>query len=158
MNTLAEMVEVAKKECKAHGVTVTSKRVNLYSLLLLSDKAVSAYELVDSYLKIFHKPVPAITVYRVLDFLQSKNLVNKLETENKFVACKHTSCGNNGSAPQFLICKQCLKVKEFSMSDETVKELQETVDHAGFRLNNSQLEMDCICKSCYENPQTHKIN
>ena len=158
MNTLAEMVEVAKKECKAHGVTVTRKRVNLYSLLLLSDKAVSAYELVDSYFEMFHQPVPVITVYRVLDFLQNNNLVHKLETENKFIACTHTHCGNSDSSSQFLICKQCLKVKEFSMSESAIKELKETVDQAGFRLNNSQLEMDCICKDCYEKTQTHKLN
>ena len=152
MNT-DKIVEAAKKECKAHGVVVTSKRVNLYSILLMSKKAVSAYELVDSYFEMFHKPVPVITVYRVMDFLQSKNLVHKLETENKFVACTHVNCSNTHSVSQFLICKQCLKVKELSMSVAKIEELRKTVEQAGFHLKSPQLEMNCICEVCYKSKE-----
>lgn len=149
MNALNKMVEVAKKDCQAHGVPITSKRVNVYSLLLSAKKAVSAYELADSYKQMFRKPVPVITVYRVLEFLQSKNLVHKLETANKFVVCEHIDCDHQHPASQFLICQQCLKVKELGMSNVKIEELKKMVEEAGFHLKSPQLEMNCICKACY---------
>jgi len=149
MNTANEIVEIAERECKAHGIPITSKRVNVLSILLLSKKAVSAYELAESYKKTFDEPVPVITVYRVLDFLQSKSLVHKLETANKFVVCTHNDCNHKHPASQFLICDQCLTVKELSMSQVKYEELKRTIELAGFHLNSPQLEMNCICNSCY---------
>jgi len=149
MNAALEMVEVAKRECKANGVAITQKRVNILSLLLLSKKALSAYELAESYEKIFQEPVPVITVYRVLDFFQREHLVHKLETANKFIICSHIDCHHEHPASQFLICKKCLKVKELSISSAEFKELKYTIEQAGFHLDKPQLEMNCICNSCY---------
>lgn len=149
MSALNKIVEAAKKDCEAHGAPVTTKRVNVLSVLLLSNKAVSAYEIADLYEQMFHKPVPVITVYRVLDFLQSKNLAHKLETANKYVVCTHADCNRGHPASQFLICKQCLRVKELSMSTLNFGELKHTIEQAGFHLNSHQLEMNCICNDCY---------
>lgn len=148
MQAANNMVETAKRECKAHGVPITSKRLNVFSVLLSSKKALSAYELADSYELTFEEPVPVITVYRVLEFLQSKNLVHKLETANKFVACEHTDCNDEHSAAQFLICSECLQVKELSISQAELEQLKRTIDRAGFHLSSPQLEMNCICKTC----------
>ena len=153
MNAVNEIVEIAERECKAQGVPITAKRVNVYSLLLLSKRAVSAYELVDSYQQVFEQPVPVITVYRVLDFLQKNGLVHKLETANKFVVCSHIDCKSKHPASQFLICNQCLKVKELSISDRKFDELKQAIEQAGFHLNSPQLEMNCICNMCYTETQ-----
>lgn len=143
------MLQVAKKECMARGISITAKRVNVLSILLEQRKAISAYELVEHYEQTFNEPVPVITVYRVLDFFQDKNLVHKLETANKFVACTHSECHKDHPASQFLICKQCQKVEELSMSESKFEELRQTIEKAGFYLSNTQLEMKCICKACY---------
>jgi len=153
MNAVSKVVEIAEKECKAHGVRITTKRVNVFSVLLLSKKAISAYELVDSYKQVFDEPVPVITVYRVLDFLQRNNLVHKLETANKFVACAHVDCDDKHPASQFLICKQCQAVKELSISQTKFDELKQTIEHAGFYLFSPQIEMNCICESCHKDNQ-----
>jgi len=152
-NATNKVIEIAKRECKAYGVRVTAKRVNVLSLLLLSKKAISAYDLVDLYQQVFKQPVPVITVYRVLDFLQDKNLAHKLETANKYVACTHTNCNHKHPASQFLICKECLKVKELSISQTKFDELKQTIEEAGFHLNDPQLEMNCICDVCYTKAQ-----
>jgi len=149
MAAINEMVEVAKRECKAHGVRTTSKRINVFSLLLPSKKALSAYEIVELYKQTFNEPVPVVTVYRVLDFLERENLVHRLETANKFVACSHTSCDHQHPASQFLICKKCQKVKELSISQHKFDELKQTIEQAGFHLLNPQIEMNCICEACY---------
>jgi Fe2+/Zn2+ uptake regulation proteins len=149
MNTTNEIVEIAEQELKAHGVRVTKKRVNVFAILMASAKAVSAYELVDSYKETFNEPVPVVTVYRVLDFLQEKKLVHKLETANKFIVCSHINCDHQHHASNFLICKQCLKVTELSISWDEFKELKQTIEQAGFYINNPQLEMNCICNACH---------
>jgi len=151
MNAAQEMVELAEKECKAHGVAITTKRINVFSVLMSAKKAVSAYELADSYERMFDEPVPVITVYRVLDFLQREHLVHKLETANKFIVCSHIDCKDKHPVSQFLICKKCLKVKELSISTAKFDKLKHTIEQAGFHLDNPQLEMNCICDSCYTN-------
>ena len=149
MSKVSEKVAAAKKVCLAHGVPITSKRVNLYSILLDSDKALSAYELADLYQEVFAAPIPAITVYRVLEFLQDNDLVHKLDTANKFVACSLFDCKHTRPASQFLICNQCLKVKELGMSGAKFEELKQTIEEAGFHLDTQQLEMNCICTDCH---------
>ncbi len=149
MNAAHEMVELAARECKAHGVAITPKRVNVFSILLRSKKAVSAYELADAYERIFDEPVPVVTVYRVLEFLQREHLVHKLETANRFIVCSKIDCNHEHLAPQFLICKQCLKVKELSISEAKFEELKHTIEQAGFHLDKPQFEMNCICHHCY---------
>ena len=149
MNAVDKIVEIAERECKAQGVPTTTKRVNVFSLLLLSKKAESAYELVESYQQVFDEPVPVITVYRVLEFLQNNGLVHKLETANKFVACSHIDCKQEHPASQFLICNTCLQVKELSISKRKFDELKQAIEQAGFHLDRPQLEMNCICNVCY---------
>lgn len=153
MDAAIQGVELAERECKAHGVPITSKRLHVFSILLSSKKALSAYEIADSYKQVFKEPVPVITVYRVLEFLQGKNLAHKLETANKFVACAHTGCDHEHSASQFLICSKCLKVKELSIGESEFEKLKQTIDQAGFHLADPQLEMNCICKTCYNSEQ-----
>jgi len=149
MNIADNIVEVAEKKCRAHGVPITNKRVNVFSILLSSKKALSAYEIADSYQHVFNQPVPVITVYRVLEFLQSRSLVHKLETANKFIVCTHKDCSYKHPASQFLICNQCLKVKELGISQSKFDELKLTIEQAGFHLDTPQLEMNCICRSCH---------
>jgi len=153
IDAVNEIVEIAERECKAQGVPITAKRVKVLSLLLLSKKAVSAYELVESYKQAFEQPVPVITVYRVLDFLQNKGLVHKLETANKYVVCSHIDCKHEHPASQFLICNQCLTVKELSINEHEFVELKQAIEKAGFHLDSPQLEMNCICKMCYAKMQ-----
>jgi len=154
MDVAREIVEIAEKQCIAQGVRVTKKRVRVFSLLKASKRAVSAYELAESYEKTFDEPVPIITVYRVLDFLQSESLVHKLETANKFIVCEHIGCNHTHSASQFLICKECLKVKELSVSNDKFEELKQTIEDAGFHIDTHQLEMNCICNGCYTNEES----
>jgi len=149
LKSISKTVELATQKCKAHGVPITRARVNLFSVLLASDKALSAYELADLYEEAFLKPIPAVTVYRVLDFLQDRYLVHKLETANKFVACSQLDCDHAQLASQFLICNQCLTVKELDMCQEKFEELKEVIEEAGFHLDTRQLEMNCVCTACH---------
>lgn len=150
MDDIQRLLDIAERECKAHGAKLTRKRTQVLSGLLLKRRAMSAYELIEFCSDEFGEVMPAITMYRVLDFLSEKGLVHKLSIVNKFVACAHIGCEHNHVAPQFLICSKCHKVAEMNVAPEQLDELKKSVERAGFHLEQPQLEMNCICKTCFE--------
>mgnify|MGYP001042895638 CR=1 FL=1 len=143
------IIDHAEEHCRIHGARLTHKRKQVLLSLLQSKKALSAYELVDYCKNEFDESLPAMSVYRILDFLQQEHLVHKLSLANKYVACSHITCDHDHAAvPQFLICGNCQKVKEISVSKQVVAELQRNVEVAGYRLQSPQLEMSCLCQQC----------
>ncbi len=149
MNKQVErIIDHAEQHCEAHGARLTSKRKQVLSGLVQSDKALSAYELVDYCKTEFGEPIQAMSVYRILDFLEGERLVHKLSLANKYVACSHITCDHVHDVPQFLICSQCQKVEEVSISQSTIAELTANVEQAGFYLAGFQLEVNCLCENC----------
>ena len=148
MNHIEKIIGHAEEHCKAHGARLTVKRKQVLAGLIQSKKALSAYELIDVYKQQFGESMPAMSVYRILEFLEDEHLVHKLSLANKYVACAHISCSHEHAAPQFLICRQCSKVKEIGIKPATIDELRESVNEAGFKLVNTQLEMNCLCEGC----------
>ncbi|HAC35120.1 MAG TPA: transcriptional repressor [Gammaproteobacteria bacterium] len=151
MNTTEQIIDRAEQRCNAHGARLTHKRKKVLSGLLQSDKALSAYELMDYCNSEFGENIPAMSVYRILDFLQEEQLVHKLKLANKFVACAHISCDHAHGVPQFLICGECQRVKEVVISQSIINQLQQSVSEAGFHLRSPQLEMDSLCECCVGN-------
>lgn len=149
MKRVEKIIDHAEQHCKTHGSRLTQKRKQVLSGLLQSEKALSAYELIDVCKNEFGETLPAMSMYRILDFLQGEHLVHKLKLANKYVACAHISCDHEHAVPQFLICGECQKVMEISISKSTIKKLQQNVEDAGFHLTSPQLEMNCVCDNCH---------
>jgi len=147
MPNIQTVIKHAEMQCKNHGARLTDKRKFVLSHLLKSKKAMSAYELADSCNKGDSK-MPAMSVYRILEFLQSENLVHKLQLANKYIACSHIACEHEHETPQFLICYSCGDVKEIALSSKLISELKNTVEKAKYTLNHPQLELNCLCQSC----------
>ena len=148
MNKIDAIISHAEQDCKARGTRLTAKRKQVLSGLLKSNKALSAYELIDFCKHEFGETIPAMSVYRILDFLRDEHFVHKLNLANKYVACSHITCDHTHGVPQFLICGRCQKVKEITINNSTIEALQHNVDEAGFELVSPQLEMNCLCKEC----------
>jgi len=151
MNTMSNVetvIQHAERHCKSHGARLTAKRKQVLSGLLKSGKALSAYELMDVCKEEYGESLPAMSVYRILEFLEDELLVHKLNLANKYVACAHISCDHAHAVPQFLICSECNKVQEISINQSTIDELQSNVEEAGYHLITPQLEMNCICADC----------
>lgn len=148
MDNIQTCLQHAEWHCGEQGVRLTSKRKQILFSLLQSEKAMSAYELVDYCKNEFGKSMPAMSVYRILDFLQGELLVHKLNSSNKYVACSHITCDHDHDITQFLICSKCLQVKEININPSTIEALQQNIEAAGFRLMSPQLEMHCLCESC----------
>lgn len=148
MNNLKHVIDKAEQQCKQNRTQLTAKRKTVLTGLLQSQKALSAYELTDYCRDELGEPLPAMSVYRILDFLESEQLVHKLNIANRYVACIHIACDHKHEVPQFLICTECQRVKEVSISKSTVTTLRKNVESAGYTLLSPQLEMNCLCDSC----------
>lgn len=148
MTTIDHIIKHAELHCKKNGSRLTQKRINVLTGLLQSEKALSAYELADYCAKELDQSLPAMSVYRILDFLQQEQLVHKLNLANKYVACSHITCEHAHEVPQFLICNNCQRVTEIGINKEIIQSLQANVEGAGYHLKSPQLEMNCVCESC----------
>ncbi|GAD89738.1 MULTISPECIES: Fur family transcriptional regulator [Vibrio] len=144
------IIEHATAKCKQNGGQLTNKRKQILLCLTGSEKALSAYEIVDLYKEMYSESMSAMSVYRILEFLQEQGLVHRLQIANKYISCMHITCDHNHEASQFLICSNCFKVKEISISSALVEELKENVAQAGFVFASEQLEVNCLCEDCKE--------
>ncbi len=149
MNSVLENIKRAEQNCKEHGVRLTSKRKQVLSGLLQADKALSAYELIDQCKDESGKTMPAMSIYRILDFLAEEHLVHKLDSNNKYVACSHITCCHGHEVTQFLICEKCQRVDEINIKQSMIEQLQSNVKSAGYHLISPQLEMKCLCETCF---------
>ena len=148
MTKVQAIINRAEQSCKAHGSKLTNKRKQVLSGLVQSGRALSAYELVDYCKEAYGESPPPMSVYRILDFLQSENLVHKLNLANKYIACAHISCDHDHGVPQFLICGDCQRVEEIAIGKSTINNLKRNVEKAGFHLVSPQLEINCLCNQC----------
>lgn len=148
MSKISKALDHAEKNCKANGTRLTDKRKHILTGLLKSQKALSAYELADFYRNEFNESVPPMSVYRILEFLESENLVHKLHLANKYVACSHISCDHAHEVPQFLICDECSNVTEIGIKKALIDTLKRNVKQAGYLLKSPQLELHCLCQDC----------
>lgn len=148
MSNITKTLDHAEASCVANGTKLTEKRKRILSGLLKSQKAQSAYELIDYMQKEFGESLPPTTVYRILDFLAGENLVHKLHLANKYIACSHISCDHDHEVPQFLICDACSNVKEIGIKKTLINTLKRNVEDANFVLKSPQLELHCLCQDC----------
>jgi Fur family zinc uptake transcriptional regulator len=145
---LNSIMDKAQHICAHSGGRLTEKRKRILELLLISSTPLSAYEVADAYNKTAEASMPPMSVYRILDFLESEQLVHKLSSANKYVACSHIACSHAHEIPQFLMCGKCQSVKEIAISKSIIDELDQQVTGAGYKLMNSQLELQCLCDNC----------
>jgi len=148
MANLKATMDSAEKQCQLRGTRLTEKRKTVLKGLIKSKHAMTAYELVDYCKNELGEAIPAMSVYRILEFLEEESLVHKLKLANRYVACIHIACDHRHVTPQFLICTECYKVEEVDISHSTMNALRRNVEGAGFGLVSEQIELDCICSSC----------
>lgn len=142
---LSQVLERAEILCKERGVRLTEQRKTVLEFLCMSDKPMSAYELLDQMREVIKNPAPP-TVYRALDFLLEQGLVHKLESLHAYVGCAHPE---HPHASQFLICDDCGEVAE--VEDPSVAQsLQAAGKAVGFRTKRPVVELLGTCAQCSE--------
>jgi len=148
MVDIKETIESAERKCSQRGRKLTRRRKQVLRSLLQAKKALSAYELADLCNKNSHEPMPPMSVYRVLEFLQTEQLAHKLETANKYVACTHIACKHKHRRSQFLICNECHKVQELDTTIEALSAIEAAAKIVKFRPLNPQIEVSGSCDLC----------
>lgn len=144
----SKILKKAEKKCIQSGSRLTTKRAHILELLINSEIALSAYNIVELYNEHALQQIQPMSAYRILEFLQTQQLVHKLSLENKFVACSHITCKHDHEVPQFLICRSCHKVKEIAVQKTIIEQLANQISSAGYKMMNTQIELDCLCDDC----------
>lgn len=148
MSEIEGVIYHVEQECRSKGKQLTPQRKLVLKALLHADKALSAYELVD-YCKVhFSQDIQAMSVYRILDFLEGEHLAHKLKVSNNYIVCSHILCEHEHGVPQFLICSKCNKISEQTIAPALIKDLKANARQLGFNVDHPQLEIHCICDEC----------
>jgi Fur family zinc uptake transcriptional regulator len=150
----ASLLSQADEKCTRSGSRLTTKRAQVLEVLLSSAIPLSAYEIVARYNQATEQTMQPMSVYRILQFLESEELVHKLSVQNKYIACSHIACSHPHEVPQFLICRNCQRTEEISIQKSVIDEIAQQAEKSGFQLMNSQIELDCLCAGCLEEERT----
>ena len=148
MTEINVILDHVAKSCTARGKQLTTKRKLVLKALLHADKALSAYDLVDYCKEHFEETIQAMTVYRVLDFLENEHFAHKLKVSNKYIMCSHILCDHDHGTPQFLICSKCDKITEQTIAPIIMTGLQSQAKQKGFTVTQPQLEISGVCDEC----------
>ena len=153
---LEAVIQAAKRVCKNASKELTINRQRVLEVLLQAKEPISAYELRDLYNLTVDYPIRAMSVYRILDFLESMKLVHKLNFASKYIACKSLTGECNHQTSIFLICKSCQKIEEINVSHNTFLPLNNAIESSGFSSKDSQLEVITLCDICVENFKSNR--
>lgn len=150
MNTeqLGTVINYTKSRCKDKGINLTLKRQRVWEILLNSDKPLSAYEITDVFNLHFSASIMAMSVYRILEFLESANLVYHLHSANKYIANRKPGDPPEAPAILFLICKNCQQVTQNSLPEPCREVLTSHIENARFDTRHAHLEVNTICSEC----------
>ncbi len=138
------LTQQVEELCAARGVRLTSQRKRVFELICSSEKASSAYELLDELKKSEPQAKPP-TVYRALDFLMEQGFIHRVESTNSFISC--CSCNAHKHFSQLLICDQCGNVVELQ-NDDLIAQLEQNAEQHGFKIANHVIESHGVCQTC----------
>ncbi|MDP5254314.1 MULTISPECIES: zinc uptake transcriptional repressor Zur [unclassified Vibrio] len=137
--------EQIEQICQRRGVRLTPQRRAVFELICQSNKASSAYELLEQLQKSEPQAKPP-TVYRALEFLLEQGFVHRVESTNSYISC----CLSHESQHvfQLLICDRCGYVEELH-DDSLTAQLNVNAKQHQFHLTKQVIESHGICQDCY---------
>ena len=109
----------------------------------------SAYEIAEQYFLDKGKVIAPMSVYRIIDTLISLDIVHKVHSINKFVACTHITCQHSHNLLMILICKACKKVYESTVNPMMLQSFISNILPNGYHTTKEPLEIQCICEECH---------
>ena len=146
---LDSLLRAAEVSCSENGARLTQRRRQVLSALMQSSSPLSAYEVLDLCNRSTASAMPAMSVYRILDFLEQQLLVHRLSTSNKYVSCAHITCDHKHfQTTHFLLCEGCSSVEEVDATEEASEALEQMAKTVGFKLTTQQFELSGLCTTC----------
>ena len=126
----------------AAGDRLTRPRRRVLELLLIAGSPAKAYDLVATYHREARVAKPA-TVYRALQFLETRGLVHRLSTLKSYVACDPE---RPGAPALYLLCDCCGSCREVPAPD--LAALNAAATAAGYEIERITLEGQGLCPAC----------
>ena len=142
-NCIRHAICEAELICENRGLRFTDLRRKVLEMIWVSHKPAKAYDILDKLKDLDYSAKPP-TVYRTLDFLLEHGLVHKLNSLNAYVGCSHPRKHNEC---YFLICNECLEIKE--CCDRVLNDaIAKTTGKNKFSLHSATLEIKGKCSEC----------
>jgi len=126
---------------KVKGLKATAARIAVLDLLEKENKPTDVVTIVDN----LSIQADQATIYRILEALTEKEIVNKLE----FGEGKYRYEFNNGDH-HHLICNNCGSIED--IEDKFMEKFEKEIrEKKGFMVKSHSLEFFGVCKLCQEN-------
>jgi len=142
-DALAHKLARADALAAERGLSLTTLRRQVYTLIAQSERPVGAYELLAA-LEPQRGRVPPTTVYRALDFLVEHGFVHRIESKNAFFACCQMGEPHQS---QFLMCDACGETVEIP-GDNLAAQLSAGAPAHGFEVHHQVVELSGLCAAC----------
>ena len=110
----------------------------------MSERPVSAYELIALLEQRQKRKIAPLTVYRHLDFLIRVGLVHRLESMQSYVPCDRPGHRHES---RYLLCSSCRRADEVE-SKPLESLLHKIADQRGFQAENTVVEIRGLCERC----------
>lgn len=139
-----EALEIAQIKATESGARWTETRTQVYHALLMAQRPVTAYELLDIVSEKYKRSTKPASIYRSLDALMELGVIARIESANSYIACQNPELSHQHV---FLICDQCGDVEE--IADHGIsKQLLKEASERGFHANRQVLELHGSCSGC----------
>jgi len=138
IKTASEIVQQLRTE----GHRITPIRNRILDILSKNTEPISALDLIADF-KSSNLNVNKTTIYREIEFLLGKNLINEVE----FGDGKKRYEMDNGHH-HHLVCLKCGKVEDVSLETDLSSEEKKIEKETGFKVESHSLEFFGICKTC----------
>ena len=119
-------------------------RSDIFDVLATFEKPASAYDIADLVSKKREKRVAPNSVYRILDLFVAKNLANRVESANAYLANPHPGCEHDCI---FLICDSCGSATHID-DDKLSGSVRKAATGAGFADVRPVIEVRGTCAKC----------
>ena len=136
MQQLEQIIDTLREE----GFRITPQRTAIVDYLLKTDDHPSA-ELIHKIVKKRYPMVSLSTVYKTLDLLKEKRLVNEIEVDGEARFDAHTDEHIN------LVCMNCGKIED--VDEDLLKDIQGKVEKKSkYLILKSSFELLGYCYNC----------
>lgn len=132
------------KKLVQYGIEPTLNRLLILDVLKKSTHPLAAKDVLDSVLT--SHAVNRVTVYRILDLLADKGVINRVSTGTRATRyCANSTSWTHGHS--HFHCTRCGEVK---CIDNHLLNIDETslLDALPMQISNIDLRLDGICESC----------
>jgi len=125
---------------------LTSLRKDVLEIFMAAEKPISAYDVLSELKKIRANAEPP-TAYRVIDYFVEKNIIHRIDAENKYVFCTQIDGHKKHCHGIIFICKKCLASNEI-IDQSSAQFFEQLASKFGYVIDGAPVEVKGLCQSC----------